>query len=146
MQITGLLSTSNTDPHPRSPRPRKPVPNESKKLSAVKATALSVKDLTLHRTFNRSNTEKLTWFQTEYTDAIAHNLKMGGDNSGMSCEVCIRGKARREPFKSLSSNRYAPLDAVSSDTIFSLAQKYLDGNNYLQLLADNSTGHLTGLQ
>ena len=62
----------------------------------------------------------------------------------MSCEACILGKAKRKPFLNMSNNRYEPLEAVSSDTTGPIAQSDIDGNRFLQLIADAGTGHLSG--
>lgn len=63
----------------------------------------------------------------------------------MSCETCILDKTRGQPFKKLSSNRYAPLHAVSFETKGPISQEEMGSKKYLQLLEDSSTGHLTGV-
>lgn len=93
---------------------------------------------------NHSSIEKIAWFQREYPDAIQHIRQHGSDDGGSSCDSCIAGKSKRKPFVNLSGNRYAPLEAVSSDTTGPISQQDLDGNKYLQLIADKGTGYLAG--
>ena len=57
-----------------------------------------------------------------------------------SCDHCITGKVKRSEFKQLSPNRYAPLDAVSTDTAGPLSEADVCGNKYLQMQVDAGTG------
>lgn len=52
---------------------------------------------------------------------------------------------RTEDLQITPGTRYAPLDAVSTDTTESILQEYIYGNKYLQLFANASTGNLTGI-
>lgn len=54
------------------------------------------------------------------------------------------GKSRRKPFSNLSNNRYAPLNAISSDTSGPISQEDIDGNKFLQLIADAGTKYFFG--
>eukprot|EP00173_Palmaria_palmata_P000189 Plantae.Rhodophyta-Palmaria_palmata.ctg10909.p1 GENE.Plantae.Rhodophyta-Palmaria_palmata.ctg10909~~Plantae.Rhodophyta-Palmaria_palmata.ctg10909.p1 ORF type:complete len:318 (-),score=-12.26 Plantae.Rhodophyta-Palmaria_palmata.ctg10909:264-1187(-) len=118
---------------------------KNKEELAVQALAPIVKERTLYNTFNHSSAEMLVWFQREYPDEIRHIRRNGADDGPASCDACIVGKSRRKPFVNLSHNRYAPLASVSSDTTGPLLQTEIDGNRYLQLLADAGTRHLSGV-
>lgn len=73
----------------------------------------------------------------------AHSQKVT-DEGDSSCQACILGKSTRRPFVNLSQNRYAPLQAVSSDTTGPISEQDIEGNKYLQLIANESTGYIAG--
>lgn len=112
--------------------------------SAAPAIAPKVTNMNLHSTLNHSSNEKIVWLQKKYPDAIKFIVDHGNDQSNISCDACITGKAKQRLFKNTSGNRYAPLNAISSDTTEPIAQEYIHGNKYLQLLCDAGTGFTMG--
>lgn len=111
---------------------------------AVPAVAPAVKDLSTHTTMNHSSEDKLAWFDKEYPDAMKYIRKHGHNVGLSSCKPCVIGKARRKPFTNSSSNRYAPLEAISTDTTGPVSAPDIEGNRYLQLLADVGSGWTDG--
>lgn len=61
-----------------------------------------------------------------------------------SCAPCIKGKAKRAEFKQQNPNRYAPLEAVSTETAGPLSEADISGNKYLQMIVDAGTGWTFG--
>lgn len=90
---------------------------EKHKQSAAPASAPVVKYVNLHNTINHSSVEKLSWFRKEYPNAIQNIRESANDERDSSWEACILGKTKRKPFVNLSNNRFAPVDAVSSDVV-----------------------------
>lgn len=54
------------------------------------------------------------------------------------------GNYKRKLFINISNNRYATLEAVSSDTIGPISTQGLSENTYLQLISDHGTTSLVG--
>ena len=69
-----------------------------------------------HDVLNHSNDKVIAWFKKEYPDAIKHMNTLCSTHELRSCPPCAQGKATRAPFKQQRQNRYALLEAVSSDT------------------------------
>lgn len=64
--------------------------------------------------------------------SIAHKHK--------SCSPCSQGKATRALFKQDQQNRYALLDAVSSDTTGPITPADAEGKKYVPILVDACSG------
>lgn len=58
------------------------------------------------------------------------------DDINIYCDACLIGKVKSRPLINNATNRYAPLDAVSSNTTGPISQEYKHGSKYLQLLFD----------
>lgn len=99
----------------------------------------------LHKTLNHSSGGKLEWFQREYPDAIQFIKKSASIDDQLSFDACVAGKARRRPFVNLTQNRYAPLEAVSSDTTGPLTQEDSDGKTFLQLIKNAGFRYISGV-
>lgn len=68
----------------------------------------------------------------------------GTDAGPTSCEACVTGKACWQLFINTTNNRYDPLEALSTDTTGPLSAADIEGNKYLQLLADVGGGWTDG--
>lgn len=78
---------------------------------------------------------------------MIHHIRAKGNDAGnFSYEARIMGKTKRRLFVSLTNNRYASLQAVSSDKTRPKSRHDIAGNRYLQLIADHGTGYLAGVR
>ena len=113
-----------------------------KNSQAAPAIAPVINNATLHKTMNRRSHEVLNQFAREYSDGMKY-IRSKTDATS-TCPACIETQAKRALFKISETNRYAPLEAVSSDTTGPLSQADICGNKYLQLIVDAGTGWTTG--
>lgn len=71
---------------------------------------------------------------------MRHMETLNMTQSLKSCPPYSDGKAIRASFKQNKQNRYALLEAVSSDTEESVDTKDEDDNKYIQIIFDACTG------
>lgn len=112
--------------------------NKNSQELAVPAMAPLVKNLTAHNTLNYSNSEKLTWFQREYPEAIKYNRTDGNDDGPSSCGACITGKAKQKPFVNSGGSLYASLNVVSSYKTGPISQADVNGKSICNYLLTQS--------
>lgn len=89
---------------------------------------------------NHSHRKIIDWFRTEYPDAMERMEKLSNTPHHKSRPPCTQGKETRAPFKQEQQNRYALLEAVSSDTTGLITPADPDGNKFVQILVDAYSG------
>lgn len=89
---------------------------------------------------NHANPQIIEWFRKEYPDDMIHMEKLREFQGQTSCQPFTEGKKNRALFKQLRQNRYALLDAVSSDTTGPITSTDKGGNKFVQILVDACTG------
>lgn len=106
-------------------------------LHATPATLKVPSNLPLHDTFNHANPKSIQDFKRDYPNSAAYilnQLSIEKQKIGQSCELCIIGKARRNPFKDTVAKNDEALDALSTDTTGPISPVDINGNAIYSLL------------
>lgn len=99
-----------------------------------------VRDKHAHDTLNQTHRKIIEWFRMEFPDAMRHMENLSSTQSHKSCHPCSDGKVIREPLKKNDQNRYALLEALSSDTTDPMTPEDTEGNKYIHILVDTCPG------
>lgn len=93
-----------------------------------------------HDVLNHSHDKIIDWFRSEYPAAMQHMENLSVVHKHKSFPPCSQGKATRSPFKQLEQNRYALLEAVSSDTTGPITPVDSEGKKFVQIMVDACSG------